>query len=692
MHVAERANSFILNIESGEDREALFATERYARGFLPNRLAQPAEKSIVNLYCTCYSKSNKTRFGCCIPKKESDTMSYVYDQRKRPQGQQNTEPERTAAPGLSMDALMNGAARPAAQKRRSFDLDAAMKARMTSTFGDLSAVRNYTHPAQTKEPADTGPYTGPVTHAVSGASPSPAAAGPMQAKKSYRESKDSDRDYINDEAQFVKPGAANYKTLDPKKWTTVTRTPTGFFSFLRPTKRFKAKIDRRPWEMTREELQNNRFNPNNVSDLTDIQDKISTAGANITAKPKKGFSQKEAQNGFNNRAAWQTFQEYSGAGEMDSLAFKGKGKKEKNWDMLEVDHTAFTNKLKNMSRMVRDYPELKNHIGSLRRETNEQSKKRKERFKAIRALPTFMDEMGNVRDKKLRERRKRQKGTGPAPVKLQPAPMGEYQPNLSWQQDDIVDPGWVEGPKKEKDKSGTMIMATGHNTSYSPDNGYDLRLNAEVEGSSNEARKDRQEINENATKKYGTTLDYAANHELGHMLNFDLVKELYRKKSDKRQIDPKTGKEIAGTSEREKANQHDMLYNITAARLVEQALKETMPKEEFAKLVRYEEDSLGLDEMWDPKVQLGENEEWVTEDTDQFFLNNQINLKASGLGATEGNRGYTTKYGATNASEFFAEAFADVYQNGADARPTSIRLVQLYEEEMKKAKAANEKE
>ena len=31
-------------------------------------------------------------------------------------------------------------------------------------------------------------------------------------------------------------------------------------------------------------------------------------------------------------------------------------------------------------------------------------------------------------------------------------------------------------------------------------------------------------------------------------------------------------------------------------------------------------------------------------------------------------------------------------QNGADARPTSIRLVQLYEEEMKKAKAANEKE
>ena len=37
-------------------------------------------------------------------------MSYVYDQRKRPQGPQNTEPERTAAPGPSMEALMNGTA------------------------------------------------------------------------------------------------------------------------------------------------------------------------------------------------------------------------------------------------------------------------------------------------------------------------------------------------------------------------------------------------------------------------------------------------------------------------------------------------------------------------------------------------------------------------------------------------------
>ena len=36
-------------------------------------------------------------------------MSYTYDQRKRPQGQQAAEPEQTSAPGPGMDALMAGA-------------------------------------------------------------------------------------------------------------------------------------------------------------------------------------------------------------------------------------------------------------------------------------------------------------------------------------------------------------------------------------------------------------------------------------------------------------------------------------------------------------------------------------------------------------------------------------------------------
>ena len=75
---------------------------------------------------------------------------------------------------------------------------------------------------------------------------------------------------------------------------------------------------------------------------------------------------------------------------------------------------------------------------------------------------------------------------------------------------------------------------------------------------------------------------------------------------------------------------------------------------------------------------------------EQSFKKGMINLRASKLGASGKNKGYTTDYGATNASEFFAEAFADVYQNGEDAREASKKLVQLYEEEMKKAKAANQ--
>ena len=66
-------------------------------------------------------------------------MSYTYDRRKRSQWPENTASELTSPPGTSMDALMSGEERPtSAQKRRSFDLDAAMKAKMENAFGDLS--------------------------------------------------------------------------------------------------------------------------------------------------------------------------------------------------------------------------------------------------------------------------------------------------------------------------------------------------------------------------------------------------------------------------------------------------------------------------------------------------------------------------------------------------------------------------
>ena len=71
-------------------------------------------------------------------------MSYSYDQRKRPQGPQNSEPESAGASIPNYQALLNGTARPtAAQKGRSIDLDVAMKAKMEHVFGDLSAVKLY---------------------------------------------------------------------------------------------------------------------------------------------------------------------------------------------------------------------------------------------------------------------------------------------------------------------------------------------------------------------------------------------------------------------------------------------------------------------------------------------------------------------------------------------------------------------
>ena len=52
-------------------------------------------------------------------------MGYAYEQRKRPQGPQNSEPERTNAPGPGFSAPNAGASIPPTGP--SFDLGAAMR-------------------------------------------------------------------------------------------------------------------------------------------------------------------------------------------------------------------------------------------------------------------------------------------------------------------------------------------------------------------------------------------------------------------------------------------------------------------------------------------------------------------------------------------------------------------------------------
>ena len=85
-------------------------------------------------------------------------MSYTYEQRKQFQGPQNTAPERTNAPGPGFSAPNAGASIPPAGP--SFDLAGAMQARMARTFGDLSAVRDYTPPVREQAPLQTGPTPG----------------------------------------------------------------------------------------------------------------------------------------------------------------------------------------------------------------------------------------------------------------------------------------------------------------------------------------------------------------------------------------------------------------------------------------------------------------------------------------------------------------------------------------------------
>ena len=226
-------------------------------------------------------------------------MSYIYDQRKRPQGQKNTAPE-PAAPGPDLSALMTGAARPtAAQKGTPFDLDAAVKARMEHAFGDLSAVKFYKSravgdagaeamaqgdeiafaPGMADFSTKTGQerlghelshvmsqragrvrgqgflassaleaqadregamaaageqvYSGPVTHALSSASPSPAVAGPMQAKRKTEAEKQASTDADNlfsifNGMNYVDPETKSALTNDNQEdwYVQTTQHPT----------------------------------------------------------------------------------------------------------------------------------------------------------------------------------------------------------------------------------------------------------------------------------------------------------------------------------------------------------------------------------------------------------------------------------------------------------------------------------
>ena len=196
-----------------------------------------------------------------------------------------------------------------------------MQARMDRTFGDLSAVKSYTPPVREQAPAGAGPCTGPVTRAVSAASPAPSAAGPMQAKK------ESDTEYGERlwEEKAAKPNDVMLPLMDLPDDDPDNPGPC-------------------PWEITEKQLQDNHFNP---------------TGSKTLAMMQASIDQAEAPD-----AAYNMFANMVGSADSGLLAKSGRA-----WNPTEVDPDKFKAKLKNMLRMYHDYPELEKQIGDMQQVT-----------------------------------------------------------------------------------------------------------------------------------------------------------------------------------------------------------------------------------------------------------------------------------------------------------------------------------
>ena len=272
--------------------------------------------------------------------------------------------------------------------------------------------------------------------------------------------------------------------------------------------------------------------------------------------------------------------------------------------MNEMDHEILTYKLKNMSRMVKDYPELKGNIGTLIRT-------------GVGKKHTDSDD-----DEELKSAYMATKPTF-----------------------DYTDSSGSGGLKKR--------LCAG---------AFPLVMNAGTDAAGKDARQRREAGDKKRMENHGHTAEreYAGNHEMGHMLNYLLFKEMNRKK---------------GSTDRVFSIREDFDFQITANKLVDKALKANMSEDEYNSLIRYDKDV---------RKKKGDT---------TAHKAGQINFKANKLAGDKDSAGYTSRYGGTDAHEFFAEAFADVYRNGNKARPTSITLVKLYEKNMKyfKAKNAGEK-
>lgn len=250
-------------------------------------------------------------------------MPYTCLQRKPARERSKAAPEQTPDVGRDLSLPRSG---PLSSSdlggEASPRLDAVMRERMARTFGDLSAIRDYRPSEPAETPAVAGPCTGPVTHALSGASPSPFSAGVMQAR-------------LKTDQEVWKEDEALHETDMDTALAMPEDDPD--------------KPELRPWEITPEMLAKNHFNPTGSRSLA-----IDQAQVDSQSSPDQAY------NLFSNVSVGY------GHGHM----YKRKGKEWVPWDPKEIDPKMFKAKLKNMQRMIHDYPELSGMIGDMYQRTD----------------------------------------------------------------------------------------------------------------------------------------------------------------------------------------------------------------------------------------------------------------------------------------------------------------------------------
>ena len=268
------------------------------------------------------------------------------------------------------------------------------------------------------------------------------------------------------------------------------------------------------------------FNPTNDPELKQVQDAIDNAA--------------------NDREAYNIFGRFTGNSSAKYI----------NTHRVQTNLPGLKKKLKNMTRVIRDYPELQGQIGNM-----EVTDPR---------LSSYMGAVGNYGG--IRKAR--------------------LQYNANWDTQ--------EGSKK-RDK---FLAAQGP--------GF-----------------------------FNGNLDFAGTHELGHVLGSTLI--------DTKDEAKAYSEQVAGIAE----------YKI-----LDSVLQKNLPAGDYEKLTRYTE-----------KDQ--ENSKTVT--GAPTVLKGMIDTR---INKFYGN-GHTSGYGTENHSEFFAEAFHDVYANGNKAKKTSVEIVKEYEKRQK---------